>query len=212
MRPCREGRRRQLLGDEQPTDSDLEAYPVDRGCTIGADQPLTDVDLAQQRGHRLHIWTAASRTVKSSKLRVPPTEARRPRQAVGTCPSRVGTPHLPLASRAGADQRVGTAVGSRIRGQPRHGGGPAAAESHVGGILPRGWDARCSHIVIRTPSILGGFAFGTLFEYAVRFRLTPRETSFYPMFAQAADNIVAAAKLLDELFSQDVNGRSWSRR
>jgi uncharacterized protein len=40
----------------------------------------------------------------------------------------------------------------------------------------------------------------------VRFRLTPRETSFYPMFAQAADNIVVAAKLLDELFSQDVNG------
>jgi uncharacterized protein len=39
----------------------------------------------------------------------------------------------------------------------------------------------------------------------VRFRLTPQETSFYPMFAQAADNIVAAAKLLDELFSQDVN-------
>ena len=39
----------------------------------------------------------------------------------------------------------------------------------------------------------------------MRFRLTPQETSFYPMFAQAADNIVAAAKLLDELFSQDVN-------
>jgi uncharacterized protein len=40
----------------------------------------------------------------------------------------------------------------------------------------------------------------------VRFRLTPQETSFYPMFAQAADNIVAAAKLLDELFSGDLNG------
>ncbi len=39
----------------------------------------------------------------------------------------------------------------------------------------------------------------------MRFRLTPQETSFYPMFVQAADNIVAAAKLLDELFSQDVN-------
>jgi uncharacterized protein len=39
----------------------------------------------------------------------------------------------------------------------------------------------------------------------VRFRLTPRETSFYPMFAQSADNIVAAAKLLDELFSAEVD-------
>jgi predicted phosphate transport protein (TIGR00153 family) len=40
----------------------------------------------------------------------------------------------------------------------------------------------------------------------VRFRLTPRETSFYPMFAQAADNLVVAAKLLDELFSTEANG------
>jgi uncharacterized protein len=40
----------------------------------------------------------------------------------------------------------------------------------------------------------------------VRFRLTPRETNFYPMFAQAADNIVVAAKLLDELFSAEVDG------
>ena len=33
----------------------------------------------------------------------------------------------------------------------------------------------------------------------MRFRLTPRETSFYDMFAASADNIVTGSKLLMEL-------------
>lgn len=37
----------------------------------------------------------------------------------------------------------------------------------------------------------------------VRFRLTPRETSFYDMFAASADNIVTGSKLLMELLGAD---------
>jgi predicted phosphate transport protein (TIGR00153 family) len=38
---------------------------------------------------------------------------------------------------------------------------------------------------------------------AVRFRLIPREEKFYEDFLAAADNLVAAAKLLDEMLSSD---------
>jgi len=41
----------------------------------------------------------------------------------------------------------------------------------------------------------------------VRFRLTPRETSFYDMFAASADNIVTGSKLLLELLGSDVDAR-----
>lgn len=37
----------------------------------------------------------------------------------------------------------------------------------------------------------------------MRFRLTPRETSFYDMFAASADNIVTGSKLLMELLGAD---------
>ncbi|GAA2510668.1 DUF47 family protein [Streptomyces thermolineatus] len=42
----------------------------------------------------------------------------------------------------------------------------------------------------------------------VRFRLTPRETSFYDMFAASADNIVTGSKLLMELLGADTSARS----
>jgi predicted phosphate transport protein (TIGR00153 family) len=41
----------------------------------------------------------------------------------------------------------------------------------------------------------------------VRIRLTPRETSFYDMFAASADNIVVGSKLLLELLGADVAAR-----
>jgi uncharacterized protein len=41
----------------------------------------------------------------------------------------------------------------------------------------------------------------------VRIRLTPRETSFYEMFASSADNIVVGSKLLLELLGADVAAR-----
>jgi uncharacterized protein len=41
----------------------------------------------------------------------------------------------------------------------------------------------------------------------VRIRLTPRETSFYDMFATSADNIVTGSKLLLELLGADVSAR-----
>jgi predicted phosphate transport protein (TIGR00153 family) len=42
----------------------------------------------------------------------------------------------------------------------------------------------------------------------VRFRLTPRETSFYDLFAAAADNILSGSKLLQELLGADAEGRA----
>ena len=42
----------------------------------------------------------------------------------------------------------------------------------------------------------------------MRFRLTPRETSFYDMFAASADNIVTGSKLLMELLGADASGRA----
>jgi uncharacterized protein len=42
----------------------------------------------------------------------------------------------------------------------------------------------------------------------VRLRLTPRETSFFGMFAAAADNLVAGAGLLTELLGADTAGRA----
>jgi uncharacterized protein len=42
----------------------------------------------------------------------------------------------------------------------------------------------------------------------VRFRLTPRETSFYDMFAASADNIVTGTKLLMELLGADSTTRT----
>lgn len=42
----------------------------------------------------------------------------------------------------------------------------------------------------------------------MRFRLTPRETSFYDMFAASADNIVTGSKLLMELLGADTSARS----
>jgi uncharacterized protein Yka (UPF0111/DUF47 family) len=42
----------------------------------------------------------------------------------------------------------------------------------------------------------------------VRFRLTPRETSFYDMFAASADNIVTGSKLLMELLGADASARA----
>lgn len=41
----------------------------------------------------------------------------------------------------------------------------------------------------------------------MRIRLTPRETSFYEMFASSADNIVVGSKLLLELLGADVAAR-----
>ena len=41
----------------------------------------------------------------------------------------------------------------------------------------------------------------------MRFRLTPRETSFYDMFSASADNIVTGSKLLLELLGADVEAR-----
>jgi predicted phosphate transport protein (TIGR00153 family) len=41
----------------------------------------------------------------------------------------------------------------------------------------------------------------------VRFRLTPRETSFYDMFAASADNIVTGSRLLMELLGADSTTR-----
>jgi len=41
----------------------------------------------------------------------------------------------------------------------------------------------------------------------VRLRLTPRETSFYDMFAAAANNLVTASKLLTELLGAEVSAR-----
>jgi predicted phosphate transport protein (TIGR00153 family) len=42
----------------------------------------------------------------------------------------------------------------------------------------------------------------------VRIRLTPRETSFYDMFAISANNLVTGSKLLLELLGADVAGRA----
>ena len=42
----------------------------------------------------------------------------------------------------------------------------------------------------------------------MRIRLTPRETSFYDMFAASADNIVVGSKLLLELLGADVAART----
>jgi uncharacterized protein len=42
----------------------------------------------------------------------------------------------------------------------------------------------------------------------VRLRLTPRETSFYDLFAKAADNLVVGASLLTELLGTDKSGRA----
>jgi predicted phosphate transport protein (TIGR00153 family) len=41
----------------------------------------------------------------------------------------------------------------------------------------------------------------------VRLRLTPKETSFYDLFAKAADNLVVGAGLLTELLGADKAGR-----
>jgi uncharacterized protein len=41
----------------------------------------------------------------------------------------------------------------------------------------------------------------------VRLRLTPRETSFYTMFATSADNLVTATHLLKEFLAGDPEGR-----
>lgn len=41
----------------------------------------------------------------------------------------------------------------------------------------------------------------------MRFRLTPRETSFYDMFSASADNIVTGSKLLMELLGADSASR-----
>ncbi|MDT0551327.1 DUF47 domain-containing protein, partial [Streptomyces sp. DSM 41529] len=41
----------------------------------------------------------------------------------------------------------------------------------------------------------------------MRFRLTPRETSFYDMFSASADNIVTGSKLLMELLGADAASR-----
>jgi predicted phosphate transport protein (TIGR00153 family) len=42
----------------------------------------------------------------------------------------------------------------------------------------------------------------------VRLRLTPKETSFYDLFAKAADNLVVGAALLTELLGTDKDGRA----
>ena len=42
----------------------------------------------------------------------------------------------------------------------------------------------------------------------MRFRLTPRETSFYDMFSASADNIVTGSKLLMELLGADASARA----
>jgi uncharacterized protein len=42
----------------------------------------------------------------------------------------------------------------------------------------------------------------------VRFSLTPKETSFYDMFAAAAENLVVGSKLLLELLGSDVSARA----
>ncbi len=45
-------------------------------------------------------------------------------------------------------------------------------------------------------------------EISVRFSLTPKETSFYDMFAAAAENLVVGSKLLLELLGSDVSARA----
>ena len=42
----------------------------------------------------------------------------------------------------------------------------------------------------------------------MRFSLTPKETSFYDMFAAAAENLVVGSKLLLELLGSDVSARA----
>jgi len=42
----------------------------------------------------------------------------------------------------------------------------------------------------------------------VRLRLTPKETSFYDLFAKAADNLVVGAALLTEMLGTDKAGRA----
>jgi uncharacterized protein len=42
----------------------------------------------------------------------------------------------------------------------------------------------------------------------VRLRLTPRESSFYDLFAKAADNLVVGASLLTEMLGTDKAGRA----
>ncbi|PYC85462.1 DUF47 domain-containing protein [Streptomyces tateyamensis] len=42
----------------------------------------------------------------------------------------------------------------------------------------------------------------------MRFSLTPKETSFYDMFAAAGENLVVGSKLLLELLGSDVSGRA----
>lgn len=42
----------------------------------------------------------------------------------------------------------------------------------------------------------------------MRLRLTPKETSFYDLFAKAADNLVVGAALLTELLGTDKSGRA----
>lgn len=42
----------------------------------------------------------------------------------------------------------------------------------------------------------------------MRLRLTPKETSFYDLFAKAADNLVVGAALLTELLGTDMAGRT----
>ncbi|MCX4747413.1 DUF47 family protein [Kitasatospora sp. NBC_01287] len=42
----------------------------------------------------------------------------------------------------------------------------------------------------------------------MRFSLTPKETSFYDMFAAAAENLVVGSKLLLELLGSDVSSRA----
>ncbi len=68
------------------------------------------------------------------------------------------------------------------------------------GVTPFAWLGRSA------PSIVQSLPRTS--EISVRFSLTPKETSFYDMFAAAAENLVVGSKLLLELLGSDVSGRA----
>src|SRR6478609_1656458 len=112
---------------------------------------------------------------------------------------------------------------------PRPGGAPLSNTRHRPGVPPSGrqdrdpraereqtgvsWDtlrARVGNPVstsgARAPSIVKYRPRTS--EISVRFSLTPKETSFYDMFAAAAENLVVGSKLLLELLGSDVSARA----
>lgn len=46
----------------------------------------------------------------------------------------------------------------------------------------------------------------------MRLRLTPREDSYYDLFADSANNLVTASRLLVEIISEGSDRKPWPRR